>query len=95
MGADEGLAVIIRTTAGKEYTTDRYTATDSSVVMQDIIVSSRREVIDPHEILYSEIESVKRVEISPFRTGLLVAGATAAFVAMLYAVASTLGAPKS
>ena len=94
--AGEGLAYVIRTTSGEEYETDRYAATDSSIVIQAIIVKSRRKKIDPIEVPYSEIESLKRVEVSSLRIGLLVAGATAAIVALLYAALSVVkGGPYS
>jgi len=93
--AGEGLAYVIETSGEQEYTTDRYAVTDSSVVIQTIIVSSHQKEIEPIEIPFSEIESLKRVEVSAFRTGLLIAGATAAFYALLYVVASSMAFPGS
>jgi hypothetical protein len=52
----------INTKSGPMYTTDRVSATDSSVVINAILIGNERELIEPHEILFSDIESLKRDE---------------------------------
>jgi hypothetical protein len=94
--AGEGLSYVIKTTNGQKYETDSYATTDSSIVIQAIIVDSYRNEIDPIEVPYSDIESLKRVEVSSLRAGLLVAGATAVIIALLYATMTVVrGGPYS
>jgi hypothetical protein len=58
--AEDNSSYEIRTKSGPNYTSDRISTTDSSVVINSILVGNTRESIEPHEILFADIESIKR-----------------------------------